>query len=842
MTRSCALPVRWRWGCLLLFLSALLAGCGSSPAPGLSQAPEKSVTKPAGDGPEAGREVSLPATEEEIDREIARLQLRLPEIRSRTILPQNGAVSGAPPGLGAAGPGEDAERQRMNLELLSLLENHVKSLQDLKEIRKANRERSAERNEWKGFPEKPPYSVSFVEGLYDAIKVRQFEERMREVRLKIVEGRLRDYLKKLAEAGQEIRSAEERGAAGKEGDPDGRAMRRQALAGLRRELAEEGVLSSEIQRLVLNEDLEGRREYLPFLLHRYRLAEAASPLSRADLDQKLKELESLRASMVDRLNRALRGEEAANRALEQARNSVRAAQSGMPSGKAPSPVEQERLDRRKSAQEAEKTRLATFGMMVDVYQGMLRFLNVEQGYWEDRFRLAEGGDPAEILRRSGEVRQSLDHIRIWKDSLADGLDKLVPLLDSQREKLASGGLSKEEEQVARWTLSAYADREVLYRRTPMELTRLERVAERWADDLQAVADRRAKSRNLTERLESLASPLGRIWNTELYVAEESTVVEGQKVVRPIGVTVGKIAKAFLILLAGIWAARLLKRPVERLASGGFGLDESSARQAGRKWSFFSFVGVFAVSLSSVNLPLAVFAFFGGTLAIAAGFGAQHLIGNIISSVILLFDRTIQIGDVVEIDGHRGQVTQIGMRSSSILRFDGVELIVPNSQFLEQRVTNWTHSHKRVRYEIPVGVSYRSSSRRATDLIRAVVEEDPHILQDPPPLVIFEEFGESALIFRVYVWLLLETEQDNRIACGEIRHRIKEALDGAGVEIAFPQRDIHLEAKGPIPVEILGTDPAEDATFRAGSASLAAGKPSGAGDSAPSAVNRTNTTG
>lgn len=800
-------------GILLAFLAILCVRLITPPA-GIAQTTGKTLTKAGREGPETGKEVALPGSDEEIDKEIARLQARLPEIRSRTILPKNGSGLDTAPGMGAALPEESAEWQRMNLELLSLLENHGKSLQDLKEIRKANRERAAERKEWRGIAEKPPFPVSFVEGLYDAIKARQFEQRMREVRLKIVEGQLRDYVKKLEDAGKEVRSAEERRAAEKDKETHLRAIWIRDIARLRHELAEEGVLSLEIQRLVLEEDLVGRREYLPYLEHQYRLAEAASPLSKSDLDRKLEELETLKQSFRDRLNLALREEETANQSLERARDLLQTAQADVPSGQAPSPFAQKRLDRLKSAQEAEKARLATIGMMVDVYQGMVRFLNVEQGFWEDRYRLGESGDPVDIPKRTGEIRQILEHIRFWKNSLRDGQDKLAPLLAGQQEKLAAGGLSEDEERVARNFISAYVDREILYRQTLTELSRVVRAAERWEDDLNALGERMSKGLDVLERLKSLASPLLKIWNTELYVAEESTIVEGQKISRPIGVTLGKVAKALLIFLAGIWVVRLSRSPMERFAARRFRLDECAARQAGRTWSFFIIVGLFAIALFSVNIPLAVFAFFGGTLAIAAGFGAQHLIGNFISSVILLYDRTVQIGDVVEIEGHRGQVTDIGMRSSSILRFDGVEMLVPNSQFLEQRVTNWTHSHKQVRYEVSVGVAHRSPTQQVSDLILEVVGKDPHILKDPAPVVIFEEFGESALIFRVYLWLLLETEKANRITCSNIRHQIKEALDKAGIAIAFPQRDVRLEAKNPLPVQVVGPLLAEGEEHRA----------------------------
>jgi small-conductance mechanosensitive channel len=207
----------------------------------------------------------------------------------------------------------------------------------------------------------------------------------------------------------------------------------------------------------------------------------------------------------------------------------------------------------------------------------------------------------------------------------------------------------------------------------------------------------------------------------------------------------------------------------------------------------------------VNIPLAVFAFFGGILAIGIGFGAQHLIGNFISSIILMFDRTISVGDIVEMEGQFGRVKSIGLRSSSIRRFDGVEVLVPNSQFLEQKVTNWTLSDQKVRYEIAVGAAYGSPTQETSARILGVIREDDRVLASPEPVVIFENFGEDALMFRAFLWLALDAERDNRVVCSDIRHRIAEALDRAGIVIAFPQRDVHLDTKGPIEVKLLPGD-------------------------------------
>jgi potassium-dependent mechanosensitive channel len=794
---------RKRFSGLLLIVLAFFPCLFLLPLPGTAaQTPEKTITMPDAGRVEEGREVALPASEEEIDKEIARLQTRLEEVRSRASSSPGEGIPGKGNGLGAALPEEVAEWQRLTFETVYLLENHMNSLQDLKEIRKANRERATERNEWKGFSEKPPYPVSFLEDLYATIKDKQFEMQMAEVKRRITEGGLRESLRNLEKAGKDLRDAEEHLASGREGEPKVRAIWLRDLAKRRYELAEVGALSLETQRLVLDEDLDGKRDYLPFLERQYRLAESVSPLSRGDLEQKLQELEIPAKSLNDRLTHALAEEEEARQALEKDRDALHRAQESVPHGQEPAKEQRETIDHLKSALEAEKTLLDTTRLKVDITKGMLRQLTVEQKVWEDRYRLGEKKDPQEIRKLSEENRQMLEHIRLWKNSLEDGMGKLASMVSAQRDKLSSGGLSDGEEQVARTFITAYSDRGVLYRQALRALNRTERVGERWASDLDALEKRLSNRLGIMDRLKTLSAYLRQAWDTELYVAEESAIVEGRKISRPISVTTGKISKALLILVLGLWAARRLKGPVERFAVRRFGTDENGAKQIGRKWSFFTFAALFSISLASVNVPLAVFAFFGGTLAIAAGFGAQHLIGNVLSSVILLFDRTVQVGDVVEVDGHRGRVTAIGMRSSSILRFDGVEMLVPNSQFLEQRVTNWTHSSKQVRYEIALGVAYQSPTQKVSDLILQVVKEDPRTLTNPAPYVFFEEFGDSALMFRVYLWLILEIDEENRSVLSNIRHRIKEALDEAGIVIALPQRDVHLDAMHPIPVQVV----------------------------------------
>lgn len=170
------------------------------------------------------------------------------------------------------------------------------------------------------------------------------------------------------------------------------------------------------------------------------------------------------------------------------------------------------------------------------------------------------------------------------------------------------------------------------------LGRVERLANRMTDELRSRQKHAPLESRAKELFADIFSLIKRMWNIELYVAEETVIAEGTKIVKPVGVTLGKVLQALLILVAGWWLARHLVRPVQWLVTTRFKKDESFANQVSKLFLLIMFVVVLFVSLVSVNIPLAVFAFFGGALVIGIGFGAQHLINNFISGMSISMRR------------------------------------------------------------------------------------------------------------------------------------------------------------------------------------------------------------
>tara|TARA_R110000868_G_scaffold169291_1_gene404247 strand:- start:525 stop:1394 length:870 start_codon:yes stop_codon:yes gene_type:complete len=208
----------------------------------------------------------------------------------------------------------------------------------------------------------------------------------------------------------------------------------------------------------------------------------------------------------------------------------------------------------------------------------------------------------------------------------------------------------------------------------------------------------------------------------------------------------------------------------------------------------AFLALFITTLDLINVPITAFAFLSGAVAIGFGFGAQNIINNFISGWILMWERPIRIGDFLEVDGVKGNVEAINTRSTRIRRTDGVHMMIPNSKLLENTVVNWTLMDNRSRTTVNVGVAYGSPCRLVASLIEQAVSEQDDVLKEPAPVVIFDDFGDNALMFVVYFWMNASVEGHLRMIRSNIRFRIEELFAQNDICIAFPQRDIHIDGK------------------------------------------------
>lgn len=295
-------------------------------------------------------------------------------------------------------------------------------------------------------------------------------------------------------------------------------------------------------------------------------------------------------------------------------------------------------------------------------------------------------------------------------------------------------------------------------------------------------------------LSDISADIATIWNFPIGAGGDSF-------------TVGKLLLIVLLVVVGYAVSKLVGYVLgRRLAKSR--LQPDLVQMISRVIFWVILVLVFLTALSLLNIPLTAFAFVTGAVAIGVGFGAQNILNNFISGWILMTEKPIRIGDFVEIDNMHGTVEGIGNRSTRIRRVDGVHMLVPNSILLERNVINWTLVDRTIRSIVRVGVAYGSPVRTVEKLIGQAVSEQEEVHAEPAPLVIFEDFGDSALIFDAYFWCDVGGERDLRRIRSNIRYRLVDLFDEHDIVIAFPQRDIHLASSAPLPVRLLGREEPE----------------------------------
>lgn len=258
-------------------------------------------------------------------------------------------------------------------------------------------------------------------------------------------------------------------------------------------------------------------------------------------------------------------------------------------------------------------------------------------------------------------------------------------------------------------------------------------------------------------------------------------------------TVGMLILVPVLFLIAIWLLKVVSRIIPKLLIKN-GATPDAVQFINRVIQILVLVVVVITTLDILEVPLTAFAFVSGAVAIGVGFGAQTIINNFISGWILMWERPIRIGDTLEVNDTRGRVEAINTRSTRIRRVDGVHMLVPNSQLLENTVINWNLVNTETRTSVKVGVAYGSSVRDVERLIYEAVDKLEGVLTSPAPVVMFDDFGDNALNFEVYYWLNASSEMERRKSRSDCRFLISDAFEKAGIVIAFPQRDIHIDGE------------------------------------------------
>ncbi|WVH09427.1 MAG: hypothetical protein EoVTN8_822 [Fluviibacter phosphoraccumulans EoVTN8] len=559
-----------------------------------------------------------------------------------------------------------------------------------------------------------------------------------------------------------------------------------------------------LSAVLLRTDLERRVKEKERVLKEIRLETAKRTWQYYDgrfvltpdvLDKAKSELQMLMDRSRDQELKALANSEAALARMNRAQNTFIALDQ---KGSDPLKVAQAR-----SALEVAQAEEAAARSEVDRLRLMIELGGYGLQIWDARATIyaTPRPDAATLEEISQRVKTGLVRVRQARTLLQDALTNKEQQAFDLRESLLTARSELDRQSFAARLKAATIEMD----NTRLVLSGIDRF-DQYLQVLQAELGLKDNDRSLAEHVVAYwqrAVAIGKtLWQYELFTVDDSVVADGKEIKTTRSVTVGKSVGAIGILVLGFFLVSGLIRASLGLAERRLGLKSSIASIIRRWFTVLATGTLIVLSFNLVQIPLSVFAFLGGALAIGAGFGTQNLLKNLISGVMLLVERPIRIGDLVEIDNVCGRVTSIGIRFSTIHSSDGIDTLIPNSELVEKKLTNWTFSNPDVRREIRVGVAYGADPVQVKNLMQCAAKEHPDVMPTPEPMVVLDDLGDNALIFTLRYWIRIESGTDGRRVDSDLRCEILEKLNAAGIAVPYPQRDIRLSAVEPLPVAVV----------------------------------------
>lgn len=274
------------------------------------------------------------------------------------------------------------------------------------------------------------------------------------------------------------------------------------------------------------------------------------------------------------------------------------------------------------------------------------------------------------------------------------------------------------------------------------------------------------------------------------ILDSVSVTLGETRLSPLTIVRGLII-AVIFFWVAIWLSSLLKNRIDRLPS----LTPSVRILLSRAMQLLLITTAILIALSSIGFPLTALAVFSGAVGLGIGFGLQQIFSNLVSGVILLLDRSIKPGDVIQVDDTYGYVKSLGLRYASVVTRDNHEHLIPNEEFIVNKVVNWSFSDRAVRIKKEVGVAYDCDIRLARQLMLDAAASVERVLTHPKPACNLSEFGDSAIVLEIRFWIS-DPQNGVRNVTSDVLFAVWDAFQENGIGIPFPQQDLHIKSAEP----------------------------------------------
>jgi small-conductance mechanosensitive channel len=690
-----------------------------------------------------------------------------------------------------AAPEEILERDHLLGRIVESLFRQLDFVRMLPEAQRRALDQQAEADRWTAFPTPPPYSILFSDELRESLESARIDVQGAAIRKALLAEAAAKSEKDYKAADVLVRQSEER--IGRESSAEGRARQTwlRDLARLRSRAAVEDLSEAQIQAALAEATESEKRALVGLLEKQLAVASQSVRFTQSDLDAVLLATDRQRQVLEDRQVALSASGNKIRQALDGAQRALAAARAEAPK---PSESATERSTRLTDLEDwvgVRRLQSDNHDLGVETVREMLNLRSWERTSWQYRWLLVNSGDAAKVEDATAQLDQLLQRLDGWSGYLAQQIDLSAGRI-GEYELRQKNILPPSEAERVTLSLAAYRERLELLSAARQAIEQVRRTWLVWRQQFQARGAARSPRAIGEEWGRTVVHAMTAVWNFELFTAEDSLDVDGRHVVAKRSVTVGKSAGMILALAAGYVFIGWLLRRVRHIAVNRLGRNPADTRTV-LGWIHFILLSMlFVIALYMVNIPLTVFAFLGGALAIGVGFGTQVLLKNMISGIMLLLERPLRIGDLVEVGSVVGTVTNISIRSSTVRTSDGIEILVPNSVFIENNVTNWTYSSSKVRRFVTVGVDCGASPERVSQILLGVAKRHPGVLDDPAPRVLLEEFGAYSLDFKLQYWIDYAQGADGSLIASDLRIMIESALSEAGISIPFPQRMIHIK--------------------------------------------------
>ena len=727
-----------------------------------------------------------PAVAEKPEEVKARLQQWQKEARETLARLEDPAAAGSQPaGITAA----DLEERRRDAEQTVLtIGRYLTTLDSMASAGKSVQDARDAGIAWVGFKEKPPYPITMVDDLrneQDAVRGK----------LASHESSLVVFQRTLDEVLAETKAQEESANKLPVGGDDVAKWRMEAARAKSRLLAARaGVLQANCD--VTGYQIEGAKQELALLDRKIKAVKVGARFGDEDLARIEAASDDRKSGFRKEIEGIAKRQKPAQAARKQERAAFDELQASVPAGTPPPGLELAKLRMEVADERADTLQTISEGL-----ENQVQLENLFFEAYKNRKTFLDATDQATRDKALASLHSLLDRIRAWEifsSNEIPGVEADISKLDSR-----SASIGAEDPRAALLVEQRRIKTEKLavFQRISQSVANQRRLLERWVDDF---TPKQEEKTDFYHGVSSLASKswalVKSIWSFEVTSTEEKFEVDGQVFTKKTPVTLGEMLRAlfFFTIAYGIFS-----RIANKIQTGVVGRGHIADAQARtlRNWAMIV-VSVFLAigTLSLLKIPITVFAFFGGALAIGLGFGSQTLIKNFISGIIVLFERKIRVGDIVDVGGLSGSVTEINTRSSVLRGSDGKETLVPNSFFLENRITNLTLSNRRVRRTMTVPVAYGSPSQQVTTALKECVERHGLVLKEPAPIVTLDEFGDNGLIFIIYFWTELNDKTNGDVVASDIRFMIEKRFSELEIALAAAERDMLVRMNQPLRIE------------------------------------------